>query len=220
MPAYVVALIASISDPDTYKRYVAQVEATLEPFGGRFLARAPGPEALEGGPAPSRAVVLQFPDESAARAWHASPAYQPVMALRQSASTGSLLLLPAYNGGAAGVAIGDVYYTEAVTPDPRAAAAFLEDLHGWRFEEMGPELGGSRLATLATGARFAVRGPLRPDEDPLIRTYVRVESVDEAVKRAEKLGAKIGLSSMELPGHGKIAIYFLGGVELGLWELP
>lgn len=96
MPAYVVALIESISDPETYKRYVQQVEATLKPFGGRFIARKPEPEALEGGPAPSRAVILEFPDEAKARAWHASPPYQPVMKLRQSASKGTLLLLPGY----------------------------------------------------------------------------------------------------------------------------
>ncbi|MEA3200147.1 MAG: hypothetical protein QOE90_1575 [Thermoplasmata archaeon] len=96
MPAYVLALIESIHDPDAYKRYVAQVEATMTPFGGRFLARVPGPEALEGGPAPSRAVVLEFPSVEKARAWHASPSYQPVAALRQSASRGTLLLLPGY----------------------------------------------------------------------------------------------------------------------------
>ena len=96
MPAYVLALIERIHDPETYKQYVAQVEATLTPFGGRFLARKPDPELLEGGPAPSRAIVLEFPDEEKARAWHASPAYQPVMKLRQSASLGKLLLLPAY----------------------------------------------------------------------------------------------------------------------------
>lgn len=98
MPAYVVALIRSISDPDTYKKYVAQVEATLAPFGGRFLARRPDPEVLEGGPAPSRTIILQFPDEDAARAWHASDAYQPVMRLRRAASEGMLVLLPEYEG--------------------------------------------------------------------------------------------------------------------------
>lgn len=96
MPAYVVALIEAIHDPETYKGYVAQVEATLTPFGGRFLARVPGPEALEGGPAPSRAIILEFPTIEKARAWHASPAYQPVMKLRQSASRGTLLILPGY----------------------------------------------------------------------------------------------------------------------------
>lgn len=96
MPAFVVALIQTISDPETYKQYVARVEATLAPFGGRFLARVPGPELLEGGPAPSRAIILEFPSVEKARAWHASPAYQPVLAMRQSASQGTLLLLPGY----------------------------------------------------------------------------------------------------------------------------
>lgn len=96
MPAYVVALIERIHDPDTYKKYVSQVEATLAPFGGRFLARKPDPAILEGGPAPSRAIIMEFPSEEKARAWHASPGYQPVMKLRQSASEGTLLLLPGY----------------------------------------------------------------------------------------------------------------------------
>lgn len=96
MPAYVLALIQSIHDPETYKQYVGQVEATLKPFGGRFLARKPDPETLEGGPAPSRAIVLEFPSVEKAREWHASPGYQPVMKLRQSASKGTLLLLPEY----------------------------------------------------------------------------------------------------------------------------
>lgn len=96
MPAYVVALIASIHDAETYKRYVTQVQATLDPFEGRFIARKPEPELLEGDVAPSRAIILEFPSEEHARRWHASPAYQPVMKLRQSASNGTLLLLPSY----------------------------------------------------------------------------------------------------------------------------
>ncbi len=96
MPAYVVALIQRIHDPETYKSYVAQVEATLAPFGGRFLARKPDPELLEGPHAPSRAIILEFPSLEQARAWHSSPAYEPVMKLRQSASQGMLLLVPGY----------------------------------------------------------------------------------------------------------------------------
>lgn len=101
MPAYVVALIRSIHDPETYKGYVARVEATLAPYGGRFIARQPNPEVLEGHAAPSRAVILEFPSVEQARAWHASPAYQPIMRLRQSASEGALLLLPGYDPTAA-----------------------------------------------------------------------------------------------------------------------
>lgn len=94
MPAYVLAIIGEIRDPESYRRYVSLVEATIRPFGGRFLARVPSPEALEGGPAPSRAVIYEFPDVEKARAWHASAAYQPVAQLRRAASDGTLLLLP------------------------------------------------------------------------------------------------------------------------------
>lgn len=97
MPAYVIALV-DVTDPETYKEYVAGVKATLPPHGGRFIARAPGPELLEGGPAPSRAVILEFPSLDAARAWHASDAYAPLLKKRQSASKGTLLLLPGYEG--------------------------------------------------------------------------------------------------------------------------
>ncbi|HVL47095.1 MAG TPA: DUF1330 domain-containing protein [Candidatus Thermoplasmatota archaeon] len=96
MPAYVVALIEAVTDPEAYRAYVARVEPTLAPFGGRFLARVPGPALLEGGPAPARAVILEFPSDAQARAWHASPGYKPVMDLRQRASKGTLLLLPGY----------------------------------------------------------------------------------------------------------------------------
>ena len=38
--------------------------------------------------------------------------------------------------------------------------------------------------------------------------------------RAEALGGKLALEPTELPGQGKIAIYLLGGIEQGLWQLP
>lgn len=47
---------------------------------------------------PSRTIILEFPDEAAARAWHASDAYRPVADLRRAASDGMLVLLPAYKG--------------------------------------------------------------------------------------------------------------------------
>lgn len=95
MPAYVVALV-DITDPEGYQEYVRGVPATVAAYGGRFVARAPGPELLEGGPAPGRAVVLEFPSLEHARRWHASSEYAPLLALRQRCSRGILLLLPGY----------------------------------------------------------------------------------------------------------------------------
>lgn len=220
MSAYVVALIQSISDPDTYARYVAQVEATLRPFGGRFIARKPDPAALEGGAAPSRAVILEFPDEAQARAWHASPAYEPVMKLRRSASTGMLLLLPSYAASTSRVAHHDVCYVEMVTPEVDAMREFCAEAYGWSFAPPDPVLGSARIATLASGARVAIRAPMDAAEKPLTRTYVRVPDVERAAKEAERLGALVALAPVELGSHGKIAIFIVGGVEQGAWELP
>lgn len=220
MPAYVVALIHAITEPEAYKRYVAQVEATLGPFGGRFLARKPDPTLLEGGPAPSRSVILAFPDEERARAWHASPAYEPVMKLRQSASKGTLLLLPSYPEGAARAALHDVCYVEMVSADVDAARRLCEKAYGWRFGEPDEALGGAYVATLPSGARFAIRTPMHEMETPLVRTYVRVADVDAAVRDAEALGAEVVLPPVALPENGRIAIFVVGEVEQGVWQLP
>ena len=41
----------------------------------------------------ARVVVIEFPDMAAAKAWYGSAEYGPLVKLRQSASTGSLLLI-------------------------------------------------------------------------------------------------------------------------------
>jgi uncharacterized protein (DUF1330 family) len=91
MPAYVIADI-EVYDPDSYREYAARVQATLDPFEGRFLVRGGPSETLEGGWQPQRVVVLQFPSADHARGWYASPAYVKVMEIRLGASTGSLIL--------------------------------------------------------------------------------------------------------------------------------
>jgi predicted enzyme related to lactoylglutathione lyase len=62
----------------------------------------------------------------------------------------------------------------------------------------------------------------RPDaraKKAIVRTYLRVADIDTAVKRAAELGATIALDPMEIPGRGRVAIYFLGGIEQGLWQV-
>ena len=87
-----VYLIASmeITDPATYERYRAQVPATIEQYGGRFLVRGGAIEALEGDVIPKRVVVLEFPNAERAHAWWNSTEYAPLKALRKRASRGNL----------------------------------------------------------------------------------------------------------------------------------
>ena len=53
--------------------YLDRVQATLDPFGGRFIVQGGEVQTLEGCWADS-AIVLSFPDMAAARAWYSSAA--------------------------------------------------------------------------------------------------------------------------------------------------
>lgn len=92
MAAYVIGEI-EVTDPASYEDYRQQVLAVVTQYGGRFIARGGRAEALEGGPAPKRIVVLEFPSYEQAQKWHRSPEYAPLIALRQKASKGRLVVL-------------------------------------------------------------------------------------------------------------------------------
>ena len=96
MAAYVIAQI-NVTDPDTYEDYRALVPATLDAYCGEFVVRGGDQEALEGDAPSPRTVVLRFADMAAARAWHNSSEYAAAKAIRQSASTGTLLLVDGFD---------------------------------------------------------------------------------------------------------------------------
>lgn len=87
MPAYVIFDV-DVSDVDGYARYTPLSGASVASHGGRFVVRGGDPEPLEGGWTPSRIVVIEFPDATAARAWYDSEEYQQARPLRQAASSG------------------------------------------------------------------------------------------------------------------------------------
>jgi predicted enzyme related to lactoylglutathione lyase len=118
------------------------------------------------------------------------------------------------------VAEHDVYYLEIVTTDVEAVTKFHADAYGWRFTPATPELGNARVATLPSGSMCGVRAPMSEQEKPIVRTYLRVKDVEVAARRAAQLGATIALEPTDISGRGRIAIYFLGGVEQGIWQTP
>jgi uncharacterized protein (DUF1330 family) len=71
-----------VIDPAGLARYAAAVAPTVAAHGGRYLAVAATPEAVEGDPTLNSAVLIEFPDLESARAWYGSPEYQPLKALR------------------------------------------------------------------------------------------------------------------------------------------
>ena len=70
MSAYVIADVQLTGDADEVEQYRANVQATLEPYGGRFLVRGGAYEVIEGDWQPGRIVVLEFPSVEAAHAWN------------------------------------------------------------------------------------------------------------------------------------------------------
>jgi uncharacterized protein (DUF1330 family) len=86
--------------------YMEQIEATMQPHGGRYLAVGEG-EALEGA-WPGLGVLLEFPDRAAINAWYGSPAYQGIMNLRQNSVVSDIFVIDGLPEGvtAADVAVG------------------------------------------------------------------------------------------------------------------
>jgi uncharacterized protein (DUF1330 family) len=97
MPAYVFANI-EVTDPVLYEEYRKGVPATIAQYGGRYVARGGAAEGLEGGYAPKRVVILEFPTLERAKAWWDSPEYRPLRAIRQRASRGDLILVDGLAG--------------------------------------------------------------------------------------------------------------------------
>ena len=92
MAAYVIGEI-EVTDPALYEEYRKQVMAVVTRYGGKFIVRGGKVEPLEGGWAPKRLVALEFPSLEQAQKWYRSPEYAPLIALRQKASRGKLLIV-------------------------------------------------------------------------------------------------------------------------------
>lgn len=92
MAAYIVVDVV-VKDPIRYDDYRKRVQATLDPYRGKFLVRGGKVENLEGTWNPQRFVLVEFPDAGAARAWWNSEAYAEPKAIRQSASDTQMILV-------------------------------------------------------------------------------------------------------------------------------
>ena len=90
MPAYLI-VDNEITDPKPYDEYRRQVVPLIARFGGRFLVRGGPISHLEGDWKPQRLVIIEFPSMDALQEWYHSAEYAPMRALRQSASSGSLV---------------------------------------------------------------------------------------------------------------------------------
>ncbi|MEV4949756.1 DUF1330 domain-containing protein [Streptomyces sp. NPDC053755] len=100
MPAYGFAHLRERRHHPDILEYLERIQATLDPFCGRFIVHGPPAEVVEG-TWPGSMVLIEFPDLAAARDWYRSPAYREIQHLRTDHIDGDLLLIegvgPAYD---------------------------------------------------------------------------------------------------------------------------
>jgi uncharacterized protein (DUF1330 family) len=92
MPAYAVAHMRQVTMGPPIVEYLERIDATLAPFGGRFIVHGGETEVLEGS-WPGFVIVIEFPDTGRARAWYRSGAYQEIVALRTDNSDSDVILV-------------------------------------------------------------------------------------------------------------------------------
>lgn len=106
--------------------------------------------------------------------------------------------------------------------DPEAAAAFYGPLFGWEMtDRMPPGLPGHYFAAAIRDKAVAGVGS-RPEGAPAEiswRTYVWVDSADEAAARAKELGGTVTTEPMDVMDAGRMAvIQDPEGARFGVWE--
>jgi len=91
MPAYAVAHMRQVTMGPAIVEYLERIDATLAPFGGRFLVHGGQVEAVEG-TWPGHLIVIEFPDRSRAQGWYHSAAYQEIVTLRTDNSGSDVII--------------------------------------------------------------------------------------------------------------------------------
>ncbi|HEY7370442.1 MAG TPA: VOC family protein [Thermoanaerobaculia bacterium] len=105
---------------------------------------------------------------------------------------------------------------QILSKDPDGAAAFYGDLFGWRVSADNPM--GYR--TVDTGTKEGIAGgiwPSPPEGHSVVQLFIRVDSVEDYVRRAEGLGARAIIPPQTLP-QGEVMAILLDpqGVSFGL----
>ena len=92
MPGYAIGHLRNVRLNTEIIDYLNRIDATLDPFEGRFIIHGGKAECQEGDWA-GDLIVIRFPAMEQARAWYRSPAYQAIAPLRARNSDGVIVLI-------------------------------------------------------------------------------------------------------------------------------
>jgi uncharacterized protein (DUF1330 family) len=86
-------LNSTVVDHQLLDEYRAVAKPSMAKYGARMLAGGNDAETIEGTPAGSRLVVVEFPDRDSFTAWYADPDYAGPLQMRLAATKGFALLI-------------------------------------------------------------------------------------------------------------------------------
>lgn len=113
--------------------------------------------------------------------------------------------------------INTICFFELPVDDFDTAQKFYGELFNWTFEKIP---GQFRYYRIGMGSD-AVKGGMtaRQDKQHTPVNYVKVESVEASLKKAEKLGAQVAVPRRPVPGTGWFAVVLdPNGNRIGLWQ--
>ena len=86
-----------VTNSEGYKEYVALNAIAFAKYGAKFLVRG-GTFAAKSGTARARHVVIEFKDYATALACYESPEYKAAELVRNTHSTGDVIVIEGYDG--------------------------------------------------------------------------------------------------------------------------
>ena len=119
--------------------------------------------------------------------------------------------------------VGEFCWNELMTPDVKKSKEFYNKLFGWEYEDHDM---GKMIYSMIKSEVEGCGGGILPTPDELKKTvpphwlsYVYVEKVDESVKTAESLGAKIMVPPTDISDYGRFAvIQDPVGAHIAIWQ--
>ena len=111
-----------------------------------------------------------------------------------------------------------VHYLEIVSNDVDILTGLYQGVYGLSFGAPDPDLGQARVATRTDGTLVGIRKPLAAHEQPIMRSYLAVDDIQKAVKKAEEHGAMVAYPPTRQGQRGTFAIVIQGDVQHGLWQ--
>ena len=97
MAAYLIVEVETTNEA-LMAEYRKHTPAAIAKFGGKFIVRGGKTRTVEGGWAPSRLVMIEFPSFAKAEEFYDSEHYKPILAMRLKAGKSKAVIVDGHAG--------------------------------------------------------------------------------------------------------------------------